>query len=945
MEQASEKIASLERVGPPGSTAFDQSPLSNDEGFAAIAHPTPNSSLMGGSLPPPAYQPKSPEGLPSEEEVGKLFATIARLRSERDGLRRDLEYLELESRFTTEGLQSKLDAITATLNASTSGSGTTDQQDLVQQLTNDVQRLQEQLGQVQSRDGTTRETADGRVALAAISSLVMVGHLQSRAEQDQTTLVSLESELQRLRGELDARLVRDEESARTIAGLQHNLHQARTSRDACVQDLKQATAYQDDLLARIAQHEDLVEELRKEKDQACTELDEVNAAFQQAEAELTQVTQTLEDIASDHDSLALHVTNLEAELEQAQEDIAEGERRYSALQVQQLSAMSSGEVALALRQQIEELEARVARRTEQIGLHQHDIKRLEINNQLNEERIAEMGSELDTAITEKESMLQDCADAREARNLALQRVEELEEEVETLDARINESDERAREAGDRARAAEEWVQELEERAQAADERANSAEQTMRTVENQRTAEAAALVGLWADAISHSRTSSRRPTAGVPIISSTEQDPTAHLEQVTSHASVTASRLDDALLSLRTANEAVNRITNQAHETTVALAVSQLELRSRVQCVHFQRTRYGLLEEQVEQVRQELGLRVNEIATLREQLEYAQQAPQAMPFTPSTEVELRLQHLHQQNVELQAEKTRLQDMFDRSQEELRGLNDDITLRVQSVQTLEQELATLRNESLAEVAQVQAQLMEATQKLSSVETSHQASWDQLSRSYQELDERYKNCLELSEGDKQRAVDAEAARTAQEEEMLALQTYLDERSKELDQLARDREEEEEHYRQTIDTLTRTKGDLEAQLATVSGARDDILPELERLREQIASSTSEISRLQTRLTAELAAHNTDRESFESERRLASDRYGNLEQSVSAMRHDLETANGRLEEANTVYEELQNEKDVLEHRATELEAEIQRGLSMRRHLESQLAERYDCLF
>lgn len=941
VEHANEKIASLEQVGRPDSTTFEQGLPHNHGGFAALTHSTPNSSSTNGSLPPPAYQPRSEE-TPSEEDVAKLFATIARLRSERDGLRRDLEYLELESKFTIEGLQSKLDAITATLNASTSGPGIMDQQDLVQQLTSDVQGLQQQLAQALSRGGAAQDTAGSRfahVALAATSSLIMVSHLQSRVEQDHQALEFMDYEVRRLRGELDARLARDEESRRTIAGLQHNLHQARTSRDACLQDLKQATAYQDDLLARIAQHEDRVEELRTEKDQACAELEEVNAAFQQAEAELTQVTQALEEIASDHDSLAAHVTNLEADLEQAQEEIAEGERRYSALQVQQLSAMSSGEVALALRQQIEELEARVQRRTEQIGLHQHDIKRLEINNQLNEERIAEMGSELDTAITEKESMLQDCADAREARDLALQRVEELEEEVETLDARLDESDESVREAHDRVRVAEQKVQELEERAQEADQRVTAAEETMRTVENQRTTEAATLVGLWADAISRSRTSSLLLSSAMPTDATTEQD-AAHLERVTSHASVTASHLEKALSSLRTANETVDRVTNQAQETTVALAVSQLELRSRVQCLNFQRTRYGYLEEQVEQVRQELNLRLNEIATLREQLEYAQQAQQAMPFAPSTDLELRLQHLHQQNVELQAEKARLQDMFDRSQEELRGLNDDIALRIQSIQTLDQELTTLRNESTAEVAQIQAQLAEATQKLSTVETSHQASWDQLSRSYQELDQRYKQCLELSESDKQRALDAEAAQTVQEEELSTLQTRLDERCQELEQLARDREEQEECHRQTIITLTRTKDDLEAQLATVTGAHDDNLAELEHLREQITSSTSEAERLQEKLTAELAAYNEDRKAFESERRIASDRYGNLEQRIGATHRDLETVHGQLEEANASYKELQNEKAMLEHRATELEAEIQRGLSMRRHLESQLAER-----
>ena len=89
--------------------------------------------------------------------------------------------------------------------------------------------------------------------------------------------------------------------------------------------------------------------------------------------------------------------------------------------------MSATQVNRKLKEQIEELEGRVARRTEQIGIHQHDIKRLETNLRLQEDRIAEMTTELEVAMSEKESMVEDCADAREARDRTLKKAEDLEE--------------------------------------------------------------------------------------------------------------------------------------------------------------------------------------------------------------------------------------------------------------------------------------------------------------------------------------------------------------------------------------------------------------------------------------------------------------------------------------------------------------------------------------
>ena len=111
---------------------------------------------------------------------------------------------------------------------------------------------------------------------------------------------------------------------------------------------------------------------------------------------------------SARDSLALQVTHLQQDLEKTQAELHHAESRYSELQTKQLSTMSSTGVVRTLREQIGELEGRILRRTEQIGLHQHDIKRLEANLRLQDERVTEMTSELEVAEREREAMIEDC---------------------------------------------------------------------------------------------------------------------------------------------------------------------------------------------------------------------------------------------------------------------------------------------------------------------------------------------------------------------------------------------------------------------------------------------------------------------------------------------------------------------------------------------------------
>ena len=98
--------------------------------------------------------------------------------------------------------------------------------------------------------------------------------------------------------------------------------------------------------------------------------------------------------------------------------------RYDRLQAAQ--DLPTEDATTALTEETNLLEGRVMRRTEQTGAHQRDIKRLETNVKLLEERLDEAIADLTMAETEKAAMLEDCTTAREERDAAKRELEHME---------------------------------------------------------------------------------------------------------------------------------------------------------------------------------------------------------------------------------------------------------------------------------------------------------------------------------------------------------------------------------------------------------------------------------------------------------------------------------------------------------------------------------------
>ncbi|KAL0576713.1 hypothetical protein V5O48_005280 [Marasmius crinis-equi] len=315
------------------------------------------------------------------EGTARLLAAVERLRAERSGLQRDLEFLEMESRFRIEALEAQV----SSLSSSTRGDET---------------------GQICA---TEKELS--RLGKATIAFSIVVQHLHhslSLVERD-----SPSANNDSIVASLEARLKATEAQ---VSGLESSLEDATEERDDALSQLGSASS------------------------EWKTKLEDAEAAHENTKEELERVDSELTEMISDRNSLSLQVENLANDLKSAQRDLEEAEKRYSSLQFHQLSTMSSTEATKALRRQIEELEGRVLRRNEQIGIHQHDVKRLETNLKLQEERLSEMTAEMETLASQKEAMVEDCADAREARDDAIARIEQLEEEIERLEEDLEEKE-------------------------------------------------------------------------------------------------------------------------------------------------------------------------------------------------------------------------------------------------------------------------------------------------------------------------------------------------------------------------------------------------------------------------------------------------------------------------------------------------------------------------
>jgi chromosome segregation ATPase len=425
------------------------------------------------------------------QTIEKLLVAVDRLRGERDDLRRQLEFLQMESKFTIEALESRINS-----GATSTEAPATAEDPRVSQLQGEVQELLSRLAQVNSRSQMHLPSSamdSSRLDLIASASLVMVGHLQSQIDHD---------------------VQFNDQALGEMLDVGRHLDNTRQQRD--------------DLLLRVEHLQSQVAANTRSREQ----WQELESDLAGKTARLSDITRSLEDAETERNSLKVEVVNLQNDMALAQEELKQAEQRYSNLQNEQLSSMSTTQVNRKLKEQIEELEGRVARRTEQIGIHQHDIKRLETNLRLQEDRIAEMTTELEVAMSEKESMVEDCADAREARDRTLKKAEDLEEAMETLETQLQ------------------------------------------SLEEQREVEVTTLVKIWSSVLSQSRSSTNHLRTITCQVGAANADAVQKLQQLSTEHNCATEVLNKQASELELAHQAAMIHREEAREAVVALAVVQ-----------------------------------------------------------------------------------------------------------------------------------------------------------------------------------------------------------------------------------------------------------------------------------------------------------------------------------------------------------------------------------
>jgi chromosome segregation ATPase len=826
----------------------------------------------------------------------KLLSAVDRLRGERDELRRQLEFLQVESKFTIESLENQINSETRSRKADAVA-----EDPRISQLQGEVRELLERLARMNShsRVGQPDAAVDpSRLDLIASASLVMVGHLQTRVDHDIELREKARVEISHLRSQLQDAVVSHDESLRTNHGIQHSVldmqHQLHDTRQQ-----------RDDLLLRVEHLQSQVTAIARIREQSR----ELQSNLEGTNARLSDTTKALEDAESERNSLKVELVNLHNDMALVQEELKQAEQRYSDLQNQQLSSMSSTQVNRKLKEQIEELEGRVARRTEQIGIHQHDIKRLETNLKLQEDRISEMTSELEIAMSEKESMVEDCADAREARDRALKKAEDLEDAVATLETQIQ------------------------------------------ALEQQRELEVATLVEVWSSTLVRSRSSTTRLRAVAHQMGAAEADTAQQLQLVSTEHNRAAALVNKQASELELMQKAAIAHREETREAVVALAVSQTASAEFRRTMSHDRNQICAL---LSATQNELHSRVEEINSLQDQLQRMRSREDADSIKQQPAHLAEVAKSQQANTGLDELRTELEGELAQSREELHLAIEQRDQLHADMAAIKAQMAQLESDHAEELESLRGKLQQVAVDLQEAREAHAAAekaCSELSTTNAELESRLDNISQRQDTDNELIAVLQSREAGHTKQILDMQNRLDNASEELEQMTLEKSELEILLHQTKTELSQAKDTMEDRVSALLEERDALQERLisveSRQAKEIAQEQrrlegleAESDTLRAQLDKAIADQKRMRTTFEMELRESAQR---LEESraqlddvkahLSALEAEFDGMEGRLETAL-------EEKDVLEAKNTNLESEIQRAFSMQRYLESQLKER-----
>ncbi|KAG2155503.1 hypothetical protein DEU56DRAFT_724162 [Suillus clintonianus] len=687
--------------------------------------------------------------------IETLLRAIDRIRGERDDLRRALEFSETEARFTAQTMQKRIHTLT------------------------------------QEADGASAHNRQNKRLVLVITALgVVVNHLRGRlhaAEQSHAVL----------------------DHSQSIAERDAALQDLQSRLEVSYQQLTASEESRNHLLLLVTELEVKVQSLTAEVQAGESSHEDSRNKIQQAEERLAELTRAYQNIESERNSLGLQVTNLQTDLEAAQDELSDAQSRYSALQAQQLSTMSATGVAHALREQIQELEGRVNRRTEQIGIHQHDIRRLETNLKLQEERVSEMMSELEMMSTQKEAMVEDCAEARDARDQAVSNFEAAEFEVERLQ---EENDNLKATHGD---------------------------------------ELSSMVSIVAQAMSNARRAQcivDQHLAEEPQMLSKIAALSAHSSKLSEDMGVLAGEkevlrrdLTESVASMRCLEALLTERHDEMRQLVVSLAIVRQALSNRDCNLEKSRQDVAVLQAQLSSFRCELEEKeadlhahhAVEVRDLQDRLKHAsQELTQATQLLQSAD--LRFAEVQQQNQELNSQIAALAD----DDQKRAGREDSLRVKHhKELDILQKALSDTQNELAAAKEECQRLTMLMEQSTSELERVHMDALRQAEQQVRELQDNQQETVAVLEANERDLQDFRISldERSREEELLRAQLQDEISCRKQDQAAFDDQlsSHAEHTRWQLEQA-------EVQLSSLQAEKQSLQVEITSLEAEIQRSIS---------------------------------------------------------------------------------------------------------
>ncbi|KAK2461425.1 hypothetical protein APHAL10511_005888 [Amanita phalloides] len=782
--------------------------------------------------------------------IERLLAAVDRLRTERDDLRRDIQFLESESKFTIESLEAKLSA----------------------PITNeDATRA------VQSRKIVEHS------ALVATASAVIIAHLDSRCSQLHEELLATSDK----RSDLQSRLqIKDQ----LVTEQAEQVHDMETRMKETTFNLQGLCKRRDDIESQLTLREIQWEEERQR-------LNRVNQSTLDGLGRHVQdLSRTLENVESERNSLALQITNLTSELRSVQQELTNAESRYSSLQFQQLSTMSTTEANRTLRDQLKEMEMRVTRRTEQIGIHQHDIRRLETNIRLQEERMGEMTAEIETLAAQKDAMVEDCADAREARDSALSRVETLEMELETLDSKLEQSDKAL----------------------------------------------VSLVAVVMQNIGHAKGTIR-------MMREKEASATGELRAAYDLHQMLARMSEEDKRSLATLQQSLHDSDAGIRQMGIALAISRVEVKTAASTLKQEKDR---VDARVNELLMDLNQYENRCASVTAELE-ASHLKNGQHALRITDLEARVLELHS-DVEKRASETEiLLNDLSHYRERLKTSLDDTEYRTAEKNLVETTLESIKFSHAQELKTLQEQLITTSEtikqlqlRLTSVEMEKEEMASDYAHVKQELEKHVSTAVRTDEAEEGRLV----LQRRHEDELFQLRNSLhatrveNEKAQERililesshQQIQNELNAAYESYMvesaQFNEESRRVKEKLETDLTVLDSELDKRSCELTGSLEDVRRLTADLGQLSQDHEKEREKNKRQIHILEAQLRAGESALMELKDRTDCVTKDL---NKSSEELSAVHKERKSLQECM----TSLEAELQRSVSMTRFLESKVKE------